>query len=67
LKAKSGTKLLRPQILDSVHGTASVKGLWVFDGSCRFVRFCPISLQKSPNLAPLFVGSQQCKELPFSP
>jgi hypothetical protein len=62
LKTKHGTKLIRPQTLDSVHGTALVEGLWVFDGSCRFMRSCPISLQKSPNLAPLFIESQQCKE-----
>jgi hypothetical protein len=53
LKAKNGAKLMRPQTLDSVHDTALVEGLWVFDGSCRFMRFCPISLQKSPNLAPM--------------
>jgi hypothetical protein len=61
LKAKSGTKLIRPQTLDSIHGIASVKGLWVFDGSCKFMRFCLISWQKSPSLAPLFIESQQCK------
>ena len=35
LKANNVIKLIYPQTLDGVHGTALVDGLWVFDGSCK--------------------------------